>query len=77
MPKTVHLQFGEGVIESFYNTFTLVLFFFLECKLCLSFKLTFSEGLLIFFFLNTYKSILQWFSLKDRSVLCAIGKTTT
>lgn len=30
--KAAHLQFGQGVIESFYNTFTLVLFFSLNAN---------------------------------------------
>lgn len=32
VPKAAHLRFGEGVIESFYNTFTLVLFFSLNAN---------------------------------------------
>lgn len=32
VPKAAHLQFEEGVIESFYNTFTPVLFFSLNAN---------------------------------------------
>lgn len=84
-PYMNFLQFcqGEAVHASVWgrhywkrccHTFTVLLF--LECKLCLSFKLTFSKSLLIFLFLIHTSQYYNGSRLKNRSVFYAIGKTT-